>query len=183
MVTEKTNLPEGTDKIIPGAAKTSPAAGTPVPPEAEVLTEADTMMSDTAVITAEPTAKERAVAKIKEGGDTVAREAAGKARGLVGQGLERSSEAIGNIGRLVGDTAEGLDDRLGAEYGDYARKAAAYLDDTAKSLAAKDPDELIDDTRSFVRKSPGIALAGAAIVGFALARLVQSGLDAERDRD
>ena len=37
-------------------------------------------------------------------------------------------------------------------------------------------------TRDFVRRSPGIALAGAAIVGFALARLIQSGFDAERNR-
>jgi hypothetical protein len=38
----------------------------------------------------------------------------------------------------------------------------------------------IDDTRVFVRKSPGVALAGAAIVGFALARLIKSGLDSGR---
>ena len=78
--------------------------------------------------------------------------------------------------KLVGDTAAGLDERLGAEYGDYARKAATAIDDVANSLASKDADELIDDTRNFVRKSPGVALAGAAIVGFALARLVKSGL-------
>ncbi len=47
---------------------------------------------------------------------------------------------------------------------------------------AKDADELIDDTRNFVRKSPGVALAGAAIVGFALARLIKSGL-APSDED
>ena len=62
------------------------------------------------------------------------------------------------------------------EYGDYARRAADAIEDAANSLAAKDPDELIDDTRDFVRKSPGVALAGAAIVGFALARLIKSGL-------
>ncbi|HEX2804036.1 MAG TPA: hypothetical protein VHN55_08680, partial [Sphingomicrobium sp.] len=53
---------------------------------------------------------------------------------------------------------------------------------TANRLASKDPDELIDDTRNFIRKSPGVALAGAAIVGFALARLVKSGL-ASDDND
>jgi len=36
---------------------------------------------------------------------------------------------------------------------------------------------LIEDTRGFVRKSPGIALAGAAVIGFVLVRLVKSGLD------
>ena len=51
------------------------------------------------------------------------------------------------------------------------------------SVSAKDPDELIDDTREFVRKSPGVALAGAAIIGFALVRLVKSGLDQGRNDD
>ena len=39
------------------------------------------------------------------------------------------------------------------------------------------------DTRSFVRKSPGVALAGAAIVGFALARLLKAGLSTRDKRE
>jgi hypothetical protein len=111
----------------------------------------------------------------------LSQQAAGKARDFVGQGIERSAEAIANISKLVGDTASGLDDRLGEEYGDYARRAAETLESTANKLASKDPDELIDDTREFIRKSPGVALAGAAIVGFALARLVKSGLSRDED--
>jgi hypothetical protein len=75
---------------------------------------------------------------------------------------------------MIGDTASGIDERLGAEYGDYARRAASAIDNAANSLANKDADELIDETRNFVRKSPGVALAGAAIVGFAIARLLKS---------
>ncbi|HZB69373.1 MAG TPA: hypothetical protein VE403_03315, partial [Sphingomicrobium sp.] len=67
------------------------------------------------------------------------------------------------------------------EYGDYARKAATALEEAANNISAKNPDELIDDTREFVRKSPGVALAGAAIVGFALARLIKSGLAKDDD--
>ena len=44
-------------------------------------------------------------------------------------------------------------------------------------------DELIDDTRNFVRNSPGIALAGAAVVGFVVARLVKSGLARDDEDD
>jgi hypothetical protein len=103
-------------------------------------------------------------------------QAADKARGIVGQGLERSAEALANVSKLVGETAGGLDERLGAEYGDYARRAAGAIETAANSLASKDPDELVDDTRQFIRKSPGVALAGAAIAGFAIARLIKSGL-------
>jgi ElaB/YqjD/DUF883 family membrane-anchored ribosome-binding protein len=120
--------------------------------------------------------------KFRSGREKLASQAADKTRGLVGQGLERSAEALANVGKLVGDTADGLDERLGPEYGDYARRAATAIDDAATSIASKDADELIDDTREFVRRSPGVALAGAAIVGFALARLIKTGLAKDDDR-
>jgi hypothetical protein len=41
----------------------------------------------------------------------------------------------------------------------------------------KSVDDLIDDTRSVVRQSPAVAIAAAAVVGFALMRLVRTGLD------
>jgi hypothetical protein len=159
MAEQNENLPEGTDKVVAGASVTTP---NPTP-------DAPTSTS--------PKRSNAVMERVKTGRDQLSGQAADKARGLVAQGIERSSEALASVSRLVGDTAAGLDERLGEEYGDYARKAATSIENTANSLAAKDADELIDDTRDFVRKSPGIALAGAAIVGFALARLVKSGLD------
>ena len=92
------------------------------------------------------------------------------------------------MSKMVGDTAPGIEERLGPDYGDYARRAAGAIENVANTIAEKDPDELIDDTRNFVRNSPGIALAGAAVVGFVVARLLKSGLakdeeDDEDDRD
>ena len=159
---DQKELPEGTDTVIAGASVTNE--------------------NEEQLIVREPRARDKVLGKVREGRGKLAGQAADKTRGLVGQGLERSSEALANVSRLVGDTASGLDERLGAEYGDYARKAATAIDEVANSLASKDPDQLIDDTRNFVRKSPGVALAGAAIVGFALARLVKSGLDDARGR-
>jgi ElaB/YqjD/DUF883 family membrane-anchored ribosome-binding protein len=153
-------LPEGTDAVIAGASATE---------------------NEEALIVREPTARDKAIDKLKSGTDKLSSQAADKARGLVGQGLERGGEALANVSKLVGDTAAGLDERLGEEYGDYARKAATALEEAAGKISAKDPDELIEDTREFVRKSPGVALAGAAIIGFALVRLVKAGLDQGRD--
>jgi ElaB/YqjD/DUF883 family membrane-anchored ribosome-binding protein len=159
---DQNELSEGTDKVIAGASATE---------------------NEEALIVREPTARDKAVETLRSGTEKLSGQAADKARGFVGQGLERSSEALANVSKLVGDTASGLDERLGQEYGDYARKAAGAIEDAANKLASKDADELIDDTRDFVRKSPGVALAGAAIVGFALVRLVKSGLDqGKRDK-
>ena len=118
--------------------------------------------------------------RIRDGGERLSTEAGDRARGFVSQGLERSADALSNVSRLVGDTADGIEERLGAEYGDYARRAASAIESTANSLASKDPDELIEDTRNFVRNSPGLAIAGAAIVGFVVARLVKTGLSSDR---
>ncbi len=163
MGNENDTLPEGTDTIVTGAGTSN----------------------EDSLIMAEPTksnqgtgtSRERAVETLRSGTDKLSGQAADKARGLVGQGLERGSEALANVSKLIGDTATGLDDRLGSQYGDYARKAASTIEETANKLASKDADELIEDTREFVRKSPGVALAGAAVLGFALVRLVKSGLD------
>lgn len=169
MVQQNKDLPEGTDTIIPGAMETGSETGG----QGRSRTSSrSTSGSGSALMD-----------KVRAQGGKLSDEAAGKARGFVGQGLERSSEALANVSRLVGDTADGLDERLGTEYGDYARRAAQALDSTANKLAGKDPDELIDDTREFVRRSPGVALAGAAIVGFALARLIKSGLSSGDEDD
>lgn len=157
-------LPEGTDTIVTGAGTSNE----------DSLIMAEPKKSNQG---AGATSRERAVETLRSGTDKLSGQAADKARGLVGQGLERGSEALANVSKLIGDTASGLDDRLGSQYGDYARKAASTIEETANRLASKDADELIEDTREFVRKSPGVALAGAAILGFAVVRLVKSGLD------
>ena len=177
-------LPEGTDRIIPGASASSANEEELIviaEPEDTALAATGTgAASSTTGSTTGGSGRERVLGKVREGRDRLAGTAADKTRGLVGQGLERSSEALANVSKLVGGTAEGLEERLGPEYGDYARKAATAIEDVANKLASKNPDELIEDTRELVRKSPGVALAGAAIVGFALARLVKTGLDNDR---
>lgn len=155
-----TNLPEGTDMIIEDGVDVTP----------------DTPASETAA----PASRGATVREsLKTGSDKLKGVANDRAYGMLGQGIERSSGALSNISALVGDTAANLDERLGQEYGDYARSAAGAIERAATSLAAKQPDELFEDARSFVRKSPGIALAGAAILGFALVRVVKSGLESD----
>ena len=61
--------------------------------------------------------------------------------------------------------------------------AAGAIENVANKIAGKDPDELIEDTRNFVRNSPGVAIAGAAVVGFVVARLLKTGLARDEDRD
>lgn len=181
------SLPEGTDSIIAGAAGSSSEEALIVKDSGRGTPGGSSgggtgAESGTSGAAGTGTGvRSKAVESLRTGGEKLSGQAADKARGFVGQGLERSSEALANVSKLVGDTAAGIDERLGPQYGDYARRAATAIEDTANRLAAKDADELIDDTREFVRKSPGIALTGAAVLGFALVRLVKSGLDQPRN--
>ncbi len=202
MADQNDSLPEGTDSIVTGSLgtgigtsnedslimkepnKSGATGGSPAPTATETAVVATPPAAEAAgtipPVTASP--RNKALDTLRTGGEKLSTEAADKARGLVHQGLERGSEALANVSKLIGDTAAGLDDRLGTQYGDYARKAASTIEDTANKIASKDADELIEDTRGFVRKSPGIALASAAVVGFALVRLVKSGLDQPTDK-
>ena len=165
MADDKTaDLPEGTDKVIEGASGGTATLNRTLVRDSE---------SDDAGI----------ADRIRRGTETLSSQAGEKARGLVSQGLERSAEALGNVAKLVGDTAPGIEERLGTEYGDYARRAASAIENAANAIAEKDADELIEDTRDFVRNSPGIALAGAAVVGFVVARLLKTGLAKDDDDD
>lgn len=194
----KPDLPEGTDKIINGAMDTTDTAKFP-PDElsgtgavSATPIESDDIDSESIDTGPRSSVGQRSggssgtgalMDRVRSGGEKLSVQAADKARGLLGQGLERSAEALANVGKLVGETADGLDERLGEEYGDYARRAAGAIENAANNLAAKDPDELVDETREFIRKSPGVALAGAAIAGFAIARLIKSGLSRDDDDD
>jgi ElaB/YqjD/DUF883 family membrane-anchored ribosome-binding protein len=204
------DLPEGTDTVIQGASQGAIGDNSGGPDQGgQTVTVSDTALVGEKEIAAPKGDAERPVTgsgnpedglagnsrgarssgsqaltdRIRSGGEKLANQAGDKARGLVSQGLERTSEALANVAKMVGDTAPGIDERLGEDYGDYARRAAGTIENVANSIAEKDPDELIDDTRTFVRNSPGLALAGAAIVGFVVARLLKTGLARDDNRE
>jgi ElaB/YqjD/DUF883 family membrane-anchored ribosome-binding protein len=198
-------LPDGTDKVIEGAAQTGSSGGTVTAEDTALVTEkeipapsgdaerprtgsgspegglAGSSSSASGSSSSATGGSGGWTDRIRSGRDQLTSQAGDRARGLVSQGLERTSEAVANVAKMVGDTAPGIEERLGSDYGDYARRAAGAIENVANTIAEKDPDELIEDTRTFVRNSPGIALAGAAVVGFVVARLVKSGLASDRD--
>ena len=178
-------LPDGTDTVIEGAAKSN-GEGTATVEDTALVTEKKipAPRGDAERPVTGSGSPDRGLAdRFREGREQLSSQAGEKARGLVSQGLERTAEALGNVSKMVGDTASGIEERLGPEYGDYARRAAGAIENAANTIASKDPDELIEDTRNFVRNSPGIALAGAAVVGFVVARLLKSGLAKDEDDD
>src|ERR1700751_6031514 len=105
------DLPEGTDTVIEGAASTS---------ETDSNENSDRGLVD----------------RFRDGREQLSSQAGERARGLVTQGLERTSEPLANASKMIGDTADGIDERLGAEYGDYARRAAGSIENVANQIAS-----------------------------------------------
>ena len=125
--------------------------------------------------------KRGAADKVREEAGKLAGQAGDKARAFADTGKEKATGALDEFSNLMRDAAGSVDERLGEQYGQYARSAADQISGFAESLRGKQVDDLIGDARDFVRKSPAVAVGIAAGVGFVLARLLKSGLDAAGD--
>ena len=103
-------------------------------------------------------------------------QATDKARSYALDGKNRATNALDELAGMVDDAARQIDDQLGPQYGQYARQAAGAVTGFADTLRDKDVDDLFDDARDAIRKSPAVAIGVAAAVGFALVRLVKAGM-------
>lgn len=110
-----------------------------------------------------------------------ASEATGKLRDAAGQGKEKAEGALEEAARFLTDAARTIEDKIGPQYARYAVNAAEGVAGFAASVRRKDVEELVDDARDLVRKSPAVAIGVAVGVGFVLARLVRAGLDNDGD--
>ncbi|MFS0771420.1 hypothetical protein [Sphingomonas sp. 1P08PE] len=118
---------------------------------------------------------------IRDGAGKVGQQATEKLRALADDGKSRAGSALDQLSQLLTDAAGQVDDKLGDQYGQYARSAADQVSGFADTIRQKDMDELLEDARGLVKASPAVAIGIAAALGFVVARLVQSGVDAQQD--
>ena len=126
MATTETDLPEGTDTVIAGCAETSTTA----PRSSE---DRLTSATDRRLAAAGDNWRTHPQRRASKSPARPAKRPAVSSR----QGLERTAEALANVSKMVGDTAPGIDERLGDEYGDYARRAAGAIENAANTIADK----------------------------------------------
>jgi ElaB/YqjD/DUF883 family membrane-anchored ribosome-binding protein len=124
-----------------------------------------------------PAAKSAKPDTIKHQAVTLASQAGDRVRDAANQGKAKATDAMDDLATMVDDVARTLDEKLGPQYGDYARKAADAVSGVAGSLKSKDVDDLVADVRNFVKEKPAVAIGAAAAVGFVLTRLIKAGSD------
>ncbi len=118
-----------------------------------------------------------AKATLKDEASKLSAKATDKARGLADEGKLRATSALDEFSKMMDDAAGTVDEKLGEQYGQYARSAAQAISGFSDNLRGKEIEDLLDDAREFVRKSPAIAIGTAAALGFVLARIVKAGVD------
>ena len=119
--------------------------------------------------------------KVKDEALGLKDKAISSARSAARDGKGKAVEKVGGVSRALEASAAKLDEDVGKTYGDFARTAARSIDDFAAGIDGKDIDELFDDAKRFIRKSPAIAIGIAAALGFAASRVVKSGLELDDD--
>ncbi|GGE77446.1 hypothetical protein [Sphingomonas prati] len=171
-----TRLPEGTDSIIGGSSVGNDLSSTGG--LSSTAPGFDNKPTPAPAATARETLDE-AKATVTEKTSELRSQAADKARSYALMGKDRAVEGLDNVQRMIDDAADTLDEKLGGQFGDYVRQAGASVTTLSDAIRDKDVDELLDDTRDLVRRSPGIAIGAAAAIGFLVARVAKAGLDPE----
>ena len=160
-------LPEGTDHIVAGASGSSDGgqAGNGFVASARGASGSD-----------------RLVSQVKDQVTSLRSQATDRVRGFADDGKGRVTGLLENVSEVISDAAKSVDERLGEDYGEHAHRAASAVADFAGRIRDKSVDDILDDTRDFVRRSPAVAIGIAAVAGFALIRVIRTGLDDARGR-
>lgn len=167
-----------TDAAAPGATETVNAKGRFTKAIEEAKAGAEALKGEAIDKGAEYKAKVSETATDWVGEAKVyAGQAKEKGAALAVEGKAKASDALTSLGKVISDNAATIDEKLGVQYGDYARTAARSIQETAAKLEAKDLGELGNDVKDFVQKSPGVAIGIAAVAGFAIAKLLSGGSD------
>ncbi len=101
----------------------------------------------------------------------------GKAEELAGRSAQAGADAVAGVAKTATTLADSLKDQSPA-VADYVRSTGQRIDRLADDLRDKSAGELLTLATDFGKRQPLALLAGSAIIGFALARIVKTGLDA-----
>jgi len=98
-----------------------------------------------------------------------------KAEDIANRSKSAGADAVAGVAR----TAEALADTVAPNspaIAEYVRGAGQKIDRLASDLREKKVGDLLSSAAEFGRSQPVIMLAGAALIGFALSRVVKAGV-------
>ena len=97
-----------------------------------------------------------------------------KTEDLVDRSKDVGADAVAGAARTAEKLADTVADQSPA-IAEYVRTAGQKIDRLASDLREKSVGDLLGQAATYARSQPMIVIAGAAIVGFALSRLIKAG--------
>lgn len=188
MPSRQTGLPEGTDHIIDtnidlgegsgggkaggGKSRAATKAGDAAPKGSAFQFDKDSDGAQSA---------SGIVGQVREQISTLTGQAGDKAREYADEGKGKATGLLQNLAEILADASGSVEDKLGGQYAGVGRKASDSIKSLASTIDERSVDELVADARAFVERSPAIAIGIAALLGFAVARVVRSGISEFRE--
>ena len=118
----------------------------------------------------------------KTGGDSIGAKAtslrdkaAQKLRGLADDGKGQVTATLDGLITVVREISDKLQDGSFGPVGGYAKDAADTLQGWTDGIKNRSVEDLIDDGRELVRKTPAVAVGVAVAAGFVLSRVLKAG--------
>jgi ElaB/YqjD/DUF883 family membrane-anchored ribosome-binding protein len=116
---------------------------------------------------------QQAAAQMQRTARSLAGDAQNRMKGLVGEKVVSGAELIGHVASSTRCAADDLDPKA-PQISGLLRNASDRLEDFSQTIRDKSVDELIDTATNYARRQPAILFGAAAVVGFALFRLLKA---------
>lgn len=116
----------------------------------------------------------------RDTGESLRSHAADTVRSAADEGKAQIAATLDGLVMAVREFADRLGPDDSSPVARYTRQAADTLGDWTAAVNDKSVDELLDESREVVRKSPALALGVAVAAGFALSRFLKATAPAPR---
>jgi ElaB/YqjD/DUF883 family membrane-anchored ribosome-binding protein len=95
-------------------------------------------------------------------------------KGLLSEKVASGAELVGQVASSTRRAADDLE-RNSPQISGLLRDASARMTEFSRTLHAKSVDELVETVSSYARRLPAMLFGAAAVVGFAVFRLLKAG--------
>ena len=114
------------------------------------------------------------ISMIKTEANKLRSEAGGKARSAAEEGKGKAIENLGSVSQATREAAAKLKGSPAEPLADYVTSAANSIEKFATRMQSKSVDDIIDDARELVRRSPVLVIAAAVAAGFVVSRFMKA---------
>jgi hypothetical protein len=126
-------------------------------------------------------AAQQAGSLAKEGLTSLSSQATSTVKDVLSQQVNAGAELAGHVAESVKRAADNLDQNV-PQLAGLVRGAAAKIEALSAEARNKSVDELFLDASGFARRRPALVFGAAAVVGFALFRILKAGASNEAER-